>query len=62
MLKLMKYEIRKTWFTKLMLLAATAATEVLFLFGLYADKETPMSIGILLLTFLAFGGILVIGL
>ena len=62
MLKLMKYEIRKTWFVKLMLLGATAVAELLFLFGLYADKETALSIGILLLTFLAFGGVLVIGL
>lgn len=62
MLKLMKYEIRKTWFTKLILLAATLVAEVIFLFGVFAEKDTPISIGVLLLTFLAIGGIMVIGL
>ena len=62
MLKLMKYEIRKTWFTKLILLAATLVAEVVFLFGVYAEKEAPTSIGVMLLTFLAIGGIMAIGL
>ncbi len=62
MLKLMKYEFRKTWITKVILLGITAALEALFLFGLYADKEDPLYLSILLLTFLAIGGILVIGL
>ena len=34
MLKLMKYELRKTWFTKAILLAVTAAVEAFFLYGL----------------------------
>ena len=62
MLKLMKYEFRKTWITKVILLGITAALEALFLFGLYADKEETLGLSIMLLTFLAIGGILVIGL
>ena len=34
MLKLMKYELRKTWITKVILLALTAVVEVLYLYGL----------------------------
>lgn len=62
MFKLMKYEFRKTWITKLILLGITAVAEVMFLFGLYADKESPLGFSIFLLMMLAFGGILVIGL
>ena len=62
MLKLMKYEFRKTWITKLILLGLTAALEVLFLIGLYADKEETQAISAGLLAVLAVGGILIIGL
>lgn len=62
MLKLMKYELRKTWFTKVILLAITAVAEIAFLYGLYAEKENTMAVSILALTFLAFGGALVMGL
>ncbi len=59
---LMKYEFRKTLAVKLMLLGATALAELLFLFGLWTDKNNPLTVGILLLSMLAFGGIMVIGL
>ena len=62
MLKLMKYELRKTWSTKAVLLAVTAIVEIAYLIGLYADKEGTMSVSVLLLILLAFGGVMVIGL
>ena len=62
MLKLMKYEFRKTWFTKLILLGITAVAEIAFLIGLYLEKETTLGLSVLLLVFLALGGVLVIGL
>lgn len=62
MLKLMKYEFRKTWITKLILLGITAALEALFLIGLYTDKEETQAIVAGLLAILAIGGVLVIGL
>ena len=49
MFKLMKYEFRKTWITKLILLGITAVAEVMFLFGLYADKESRLGFSIFLL-------------
>ncbi|MBR3109326.1 MAG: hypothetical protein IKH30_19395 [Clostridia bacterium] len=62
MLKLMKYEFRKTWLTKLVLLGITAALEVLFLVSLYANFEDTLVIAIGLLTMAASLGVLVIGL
>ncbi len=60
--KLLKYELRKTWMVKLITLGLTAVAEIVFLAGLWMEKETPMSIGILTLTLLAFGSVMVIGL
>ncbi|MBR2822488.1 MAG: hypothetical protein IKE24_02240 [Clostridia bacterium] len=62
MLKLMKYELRKTWFTKVILLALTAAAEIGFLIGLYGDRDEPMSVSVVILVLLATFGVLVIGL
>ena len=62
MLKLMKYEFRKTWITKLILLGVTAVAEIAFLIGLYMEKETTLGLSVMLLVLLAFGGILMIGL
>ncbi len=62
MLKLMRYEFRKTWFTKVILLAITALAEIAYLIGLYADREGLMATGVFLLMLLAVGGLLVIGL
>ena len=62
MFKLMKYEFRKTWITKLILLGITAAAEIWFLVSLYMENEGGLagSIGILML--LAIFGVLFIGL
>ena len=62
MFKLMKYEFRKTWITKLILLDISAVLEVMYLIGLYGDKEDLLTIAILLLVITAVGGVLVIGL
>ena len=62
MFKLMKYEFRKTWITKLILLGVTAVAEAVYLFGLYTEKDGPLSLSIGLLVILAMGGVLVIGL
>ena len=62
MFKLMKYEFRKTWITKLILLGVTAVAEAVYLFGLYTEKEGPLSVSVMLLTMLAVFGVLVIGL
>jgi len=62
MLKLMKYELRKTWFLKAILLAVTAVAEIAYLIGLYARQEDTMGVAIFILVMLAFGGILMIGL
>ena len=62
MFKLMKYEFRKTWITKLILLGVTAVAEAVYLYGLYAEKDNPLSVAIGLLVLLAVGGVLVIGL
>ncbi len=62
MFKLMKYEFRKTWMTKVILLGITAAAQVLFLFGLYGDHDNALGLSVFLLTMLAIGGVLVIGL
>ncbi len=62
MFKLMKYEFRKTWITKLILLGVTAVAEAVYLYGLYTEKEGPLSVAIGLLVMLAVFGVLVIGL
>ena len=62
MLKLIKYELRKTWITKVILLAITAVVEAAYLIGLYGSNESAMYTSALLLFLLAVGGILVIGL
>ncbi len=62
MLKLIKYEFRKTRMTKAIILAITLIAQVVFLIGLYTDNDASTSVGILGLTMLAFGGILIIGL
>ena len=61
MINLIKYEFRKTWTTKLILLAITAFAEVVFLASLYLDKRDINALSIVALTILAIGGILFIG-
>ena len=60
--KLLKYELRKTWMLKLIVLGMTAAAEILFLVGLWTQQERALGLGVLLLSLLAMGSIMVIGL
>lgn len=62
MFKLMKYEFRKTWITKLILLGITAAVEIWFLVSLYMEKEDGLAASIGILILLALFGVLFIGL
>ena len=62
MSKLIKYEFRKTWITKLVMLGITAALEALYLVSLYVDFEDTLALAIGLLTAVATMGVLVIGL
>ena len=62
MLRLLKYELRKTLFPKLVLLGITAIAEAIFLYGFWCRKENPLTIGALLLFFIALTGIAMMGL
>ncbi|MCC8104237.1 MAG: hypothetical protein LIP11_18940 [Clostridiales bacterium] len=62
MLQLMKYEFRKTRFSKMVLLAITAILEVLFLAGIFLDWENGIGWGTIGLTFCAMIGVFYIGL
>lgn len=46
MLKLMKYELRKTAFSKLVLLVITAVAEIAFLIGVFWKKDNILAMGI----------------
>ena len=60
--KLFKYEFRKTLVTKFVILGITLLAEIVFLCGLWSNKENTWIIGVLLLTFTATGGIMFLGL
>lgn len=62
MLKLMKYEFRKTAFSKLILLSITFLFEIVYLLGIFLKKDSFISTGITFLTLCAIMGILYIGL
>ncbi len=62
MKNLMKYEFRKTAAIKLILLGAAALAEIVFLIGLYGNNDRMLSGSVLVLTMLALGGIMCIGL
>jgi len=62
MKNLMKYEWRKTLALKLILLGITAAAEIAYLIGAFAHDENWAAISAGILTLLAFGGVMVIGL
>ena len=59
---LMKYEFRKTLIAKLIILGTTAVLEILFLLGLYTKHDSLAGYSTIMLTMLAFGGVLFIGL
>ena len=61
MLKLMKYEVRKTMFSKVIILIITALAEIAYLIGVFAKKEDIMAWGIMGLTMCALIGIFYIG-
>ncbi len=62
MLRLLKYELRKTLFPKLVLLGITVLAEALFLYGFWCRKENELTVGALLLFFIALTGIALMGL
>ena len=64
MSKLLKYELKKTWALKLMILGIAAAAEAAFLIALFLDngnRRDFLGITILLLFFIALGGTILIG-
>ena len=61
MKNLIKYEFRKTRTMKLIILGIAAFAELLFLVSLYTNRERWNSFSIVLLTMLAFGGVMLIG-
>lgn len=62
MLRLLKYELRKTLLSKLVLLGITLFTEVIFLIGLWGKKDNTLALGAILLFFIAIIGIGMMGL
>ncbi len=46
MLKLMKYEFRKTAFSKLILLSITLLSEIVYLLGIFLKKDVFLSSGL----------------
>ena len=63
MSKLLKYEFRKTWALKLIILGITAVAELAFLITLFLDQKNHGFIGLscVLLFFIAMGGTMLIG-
>ena len=53
MLKMMKYEYRRGIFPLLVVITALAAAELLFVIGIFAEKDLLAGLGI---TFLVMGG------
>ena len=61
MLRLLKYELRKTMASKLILLAVAVIAEAIFLIGFWSHKENTLAIGAVLLFFIAVVGIALMG-
>ena len=61
MLRLLKYELRKTLFAKLVLLGITFVAEAVFLVGFWGNRENTLLIGAALLFFIALIGIALMG-
>ena len=62
MFKLLKYEFRKTWYTKAILLVLTLIAQAAFLIGVFFDKDETLGLSVATLVMLATFGIMVIGL
>ena len=61
MLRLLKYELRKTMLSKLILLGITLIAQIIFLAGLWEKKDVTLAIGAALLFFIAITGIALMG-
>ena len=61
MLRLLKYELRKTMMFKLILLGITLVAQAVFLAGLWGNRENTLATGAVLLFFIAITGIAMIG-
>lgn len=61
MLRLLKYELRKTRFSKIILLGITLAAQAVFLAGLWGKKDDTLEIGVFLLFSVALVGIALMG-
>ena len=61
MLRLRKYELRNTLLSKLILIGITVIAEAIFLIGFWSKKENTLTIGALLLFFIAISGIALMG-
>lgn len=61
MLRLLKYELRKTLFSKLVLLGVTLIAQAIFLVGFWRNDENTLAIGAVLLFFIAIIGIALMG-
>ena len=63
MSKLLKYELKKTWALKLIILGITAVAELAFLITLFLDTNNGNALAVtcLLLFFIALGGTMLIG-
>ena len=61
MLRLLKYELRKTLMAKLILLGITLVAQAVFLAGLWGKKEDTLTTGTALLFFVAVTGIALMG-
>ena len=61
MLRLLKYEMRKTQFSKLVLLGITLVAQAVFLAGFWGKKEETLAIGAFLLFSIAIVGIALMG-
>jgi hypothetical protein len=61
MLNLIKYELRKTLGLKGIILVIIGILELVYLFGLFADKETPLAFAMSFLVLTTFAGLVLIG-
>jgi len=58
MFKLIKYELRKQWFSKLFMLIVMGILELTFLFNLFRDKKDALGITIGIMTLFSFAAIM----
>ncbi len=54
----MKYEFRKQLFSKILILVALAVLEILFLYGLFAEKDGALGLSMGLFGLISFGAVL----